>query len=613
MASLPTFPLLASTRRTWLTWAAAATASPWLTACSNNASESPLLATVQWGRQAIAQAMAQTHTRAASVALLHGEHIVWQQGFGTLDVAGQHPTTTETRFNIGSVSKVVAALATLVLVDQGQVELDAPVARYLKDLRMRSAQFADITVRHLLSHSSGLPGTHAHNAVAFAPLSGYAEDLEASLADTHLKHAPGALAVYCNDGFTLIERVVQAVSGMPYTHFVHTQLLAPLGMAHSGFALQPLPSGSVAEVAVNGVAKGQEFLMCYAAGGLSSTPGDMMKLAAMLLHQGSYAGRRILSPQRLAEMATDQSERVRLNLSPTARWGLGWDNVRHPSMDAVGALAWQKNGGTTFFASDFYVLPQAHLALLITANSRALNVGLLAEGILLRALQESGQLAALPTPLQVQVPPIFQGPVPDLAQLLGIYGHSGTPYKVTTGGTGQQLDLWSWSGDTQSWQPKAQGLTLREDGWWYSSAHPEVQYRWQQAEGRRYLLSRQRAGTGHYGFQQPLAQQMPAATAALPAHWAALVGSTWVATNEDPQSVWWLEPQASCKLAEHPELPGYVFWDDSQFLQPLPDGHAGMAVQVPFDAGRDLEELAPEERDGTVWLRSRGMWYRRAS
>ena len=77
--------------------------------------------------------------------------------------------------------------------------------------------------------------------------------------------------------------------------------------------------------------------------------------------------------------------------------------------------------------------------------------------------------------------------------------------------------------------------------------------------------------------------------------------------------VWWLEPQASCKLAEHPELPGYVFWDDSQFLQPLPDGHAGMAVQVPFDAGRDLEELAPEERDGTVWLRSRGMWYRRAS
>ena len=140
-----------------------------------------------------------------------------------------------------------------------------------------------------------------------------------------------------------------------------------------------------------------------------------------------------------------------------------------------------------------------------------------------------------------------------------------------------------------------------------------MQYRWQQAEGRRYLLSRQRAGTGHYGFQQPLAQQMPAATAALPAHWAALVGSTWVATNEDPQSVWWLEPQASCKLAEHPELPGYVFWDDSQFLQPLPDGHAGMAVQVPFDAGRDLEELAPEERDGTVWLRSRGMWYRRAS
>lgn len=609
--ALPISPPIS--RRTWLAWGAAGIATPWLAGCGGGDATPPLHDTIAWGQQAIEQAMQRSQTRAASVALLHGQRIVWQQGFGTQDVAGLRPTTEQTVFNIGSVSKVVAALAVMVLVDRDQVQLDTPVTRYLPRFRMRSPEYTAITLRHLLSHSSGLPGTHLHNAVALAPLIGYAKELEASLADIHLKHAPGALAVYCNDGFTLVERVVEQVTSLPYARFVQTQLLQPMGMAHSDFPLQPPPAGSMVEVDVDGVPQ-HEYVMLHASGGLRSTPGDMMKLAAMLLQQGSLEGRRIISPERVADMAQDQGSRVGLNLTPDWRWGLGWDRVRHQGLDAVGALAWQKNGATVFFSTDFFVLPQAQMALLVTGNSTAFNPGALAESIVLRALHESGQLAQLPKPLTRPLPPVATEIPPALEPLLGIYAHHEAPYKVALGTQAQQLDLWVWSAQTQSWQAKTRGLRLRADGWWYPDAHPHTpSYRWQEADGKRYLLTRQSSENSHYSTTMPLAQQIHPAATPLPAHWAALRGSTWMMSNEDPQSVLYIEPPTPITLAEHPELPGYLFWDNSQFLQPLPDGNAAMAVQVPLNAGRDLLELMLLEQDGSQWLYTSGWRYQRLS
>ena len=199
-----------------------------------------------------------------------------------------------------------------------------------------------------------------------------------------------------------------------------------------------------------------------------------------------------------------------------------------------------------------------------------------------------------------------------LAALAGVYGHSDAPYKVGISGT-SQLDLLIWSGPEQTWTPLAPGLQLRADGWWYADAKPEVQYRWAQADGKRYLLTRQTVGAGHYRLSLPLGQQMPAADSPLPPAWRALVGSAWQVVNEHPQSVWASEVLTPITLTEHPELPGYLFWDERQFLKPLGDHHAGMTVQVPLNAGRDLVELVLEHRDGTQWLRTGGWLLRRLS
>lgn len=600
-------------RRQWLAWAGAAGLAPLLPACGGgDAAPGPFDATIAWGRSAIREAMQAPGNppKAVSVALLSGGRLVWQEAFGSIDAAGQVPATTETRFNVGSVSKVLAALAVSVLVDRGLVELDAPIVRYLPQFRMRSPGYRDITVRHLLSHASGLPGTFLRNMFTFAPMPGYAEALEASLADLHLKHAPGEMAMYCNDGFTMVERVVHAVTGQDYPRFVTTALLEPLGMQHSGYTLAPLPAGSFAPGFIGNVAQGQEFTAGYATGGLCTTPSDMMKLAAMLLAGGEAQGRRVVSAAGVAEMGRLQNRDMRVNLTPEWAWGLGWDGTRQLGLAAAGVQAWQKNGGTMFYSSDFFVLPEHGMALLITGNASGFAPGPLAEGILLRALQQAGAIRRLPSPVALDIPALAPTSASEVQAVLGIYGRSAPPLQVASADS-QQIELRAWDPARQAWAAQPTRLRLRSDGWWWSDTHPSPHYRWEVADGRRYLLARSRASAGHYFVTEPIGQQMPTAPGPLPAAWAARRGSTWKVVNESPDSVMarlGLEPAT---VGELPELPGYVFWDNSQLLLPLADDRAGMAVQVPLNAGRDLVELVVQARGGSETLHAAGWEFER--
>ncbi|MBV7430047.1 MULTISPECIES: serine hydrolase [unclassified Acidovorax] len=600
-----------SSRRDWLAWAGTAALGPLLPACGGTGNPGPAMsATMAWGRNEIRQAMLRSDARAASVALLHGDRLVWQEAFGVLDDTSATPATPDTRFNVGSVSKVLAALAVMVLVDRQLVQLDAPVVRYLPRFTMLSEDYRDITVRHLLSHASGLPGTHAHNMFSFAPLSGYAAGLEAALAGVHLKHAPGALATYCNDGFTLVERIVLAVTGQSYPAFVQSVLFNPLAMARSGYTLLPLPEGSFAHGYIHKVRQGQEFVMGYATGGLCTTPGDMMKLAAMLLQGGEYDGRRIVSKAAVLEMGRDQGQGTHLHLTPDWHAGLGWDSTRHQGLGAAGVLAWQKSGSTMFYASDFHVLPQAGLALLLTGSASSFKPGPIAEGILLRALQETGQLPALPPKVSTAAPALATSSSSAVDAVLGIYGRSSKPLKVLSPDS-QQIDLWIWSAPAKDWAPLCTGLRPRSDGWWWSDAQPRTHYRWEMADGRRYLLSREPATAGHYWVTMPVGQQMPRAAAALPAQWISRLDSTWLLANEASESIPLALGVGAAALRELPELPGYLFWDDSQFLLPLSPDRAGMAVQVPLNDGRDLVELVVETRDKEEWMHAAGWAYRR--
>ncbi len=205
-------------------------------------------ATISASRAEILKELAgsESKTTAVSVALVDDKRLIWVEAFGSIDRTRAVAPTTETLFCIASCSKVIAAIAAMILVDRGLIELDAPLVRYVTDFRMADDEpWRDITVRMLLNHSSGLPGIHYPNVLTVVPFSGYAAQVRDVLATERLKHAPGEMAVYGSDGFMLIELLVTAVTGQPYTEFVEKEILEPLGMSHSRFALEPFPPAAL--------------------------------------------------------------------------------------------------------------------------------------------------------------------------------------------------------------------------------------------------------------------------------------------------------------------------------------------------------------------------------
>jgi CubicO group peptidase (beta-lactamase class C family) len=559
---------------------------------------------VDWGREAVKAAMAKSGTGAVSVALWSGGEVVWQEAFGWADREARIEAGTQTRFNIGSVSKVLAALSAMILQDRGLLTLDTPVARYLPEFRMLSDGYRRITVRHLLSHASGLPGTHIRNVFAFAPHTDYAANAEAALADTHLKHEPGELAVYCNDGFTLIERVVLALTGTSYPEFVRTAILEPLGMNRSSFTLGSFAEGSFAHP-VDGKQWKQEFVSAYATGGLASTPGDMLRLGRMFLGAGMLEGRRIVSAAAVAEMGRNQTGTLLVNPSPEYHIGLGWDNVRQPGMSAVGQTAWQKNGGTAFFSSEFYVLPQTDMVLMLTGSSLGYGASTLAENILLHALQDRQTVAALPAPVG-HAPPATAAPEADPA-VAGIYGNYVGPIQVAFAAGRLNLRRWKAGG----WTSMYEALALRSDGRWWSETGDGFSFEFVALRGMRYLVQRRPGGGGHYWATAPLGQQLQPTATPLPAAWQARVGTTWELANESPDSAVLRNGPARAVLGVLPELPGYLMWADSELLRPLDDTRAGMTVKVPVNDGRDLTELVLRTVDGLEQIGSNGSIFRR--
>ncbi|HKT99975.1 MAG TPA: serine hydrolase domain-containing protein [Paraburkholderia sp.] len=540
-----------------------------------------------------------------SIALLKNNRIVWAEAFGYASKTPAVPATLQTRYNIGSCSKVIAALAALILQDQGKIDLNEPIVKYLPSFTMLSPQYAQITTRHLLSHSSGFPGTNGLNAFMLGtPAQGYDVDTEAALANQHLKHLPGQLAVYCNDGFTMIERLVSATTGLSYAAFVQQCLLTPLNMTNSGFLTSVPASGSFALPWSSGTQYPQEFVSPLASGGLCTTPADMMNLAQLLLGGGIFQGQRIVSAAAIADMGSSQTGALRINPSPEWQWGLGWDNVRQPGLAAAGVKAWTKGGDTDFFHSELLVLPDAKLALMISGNhgfEQAVSV----EAILLQALQEDGTLGtALPAVVGNSVPPVAAQADPNA--MAGIYANYSKPLQVTLGVDGLVINGWNGS----AWKPQTSTpYRYRADGWWWSDSGGNS-YAFKavtdtdmngQPVTYRYLMMRNRPGAGYAFVTQPIGQLL-APLPALDAAWTARMGTTWSLTNQSRASV----ParfagalQASLRAPSWvPE--GYILLANNdydmgnlqyQLLKPLADDRGGMTVNAPVLYGRDLQEI----------------------
>lgn len=236
----------------------------------------------------------------ASVAVMDRGNIVYSEGFGPADRSLNRLVDRDTRFNIGSTSKMFAAVAILLLADDGKLSLEDPVVKHIPEFVMKDPRYRDITVRMLFNHSSGLPGS----TFVF----GYRADedhqtlLLETLKNAVLKHTPGEMSIYCNDGFTLAEIIVERVSGKSFASFVTERIFSPLEMRNSGESVG-VTGGKIAEFYdEEGNKYPPEVVTVLGAGGLSSTPEDLCRFG------DSFApgGMNILSDSSLKDVLKEQ-------------------------------------------------------------------------------------------------------------------------------------------------------------------------------------------------------------------------------------------------------------------------------------------------------------------
>jgi len=564
----------------------------------------PYNAAITEGRAAVQEIMKKTGASSVSLAFIDKERLVWQETFSWADKKSKAAPAADTMYPIGSVSKMLATIAVMKLVDQKLVSLDAPLTNYIKSFRMLSPEYVQITVRMLLNHSAGFPGTDYRNAETFSPLPhSYSAQVLETIKAQRLQHSPGYLSVYCNDGFTLVEQLVFEVTGKSYVQFVQDEIFTPLGMNHSRYPLAFFPEGSFAKRYEGDKPLPQLFVNTLGSGGLYSTPTDMLKIAMMLIGGGKLGDVRVLSEESVAAMAAEQTV---LNFNPVKSgaysYGLGWDTVRQPGLDAVGVTGWQKGGDVPLGGSVLTVLPAEGLAVAIMgvsggfASAKATAV---AERILLKALAEKGRIPAMPAPLTLLTRPEKTPADELLDSVSGYYSNYNTFMRVQR--QSNTLNIAKYDAGKKNWQDWMIGLKLREDDRFSSDANPAMSFSFKTAEGRQYLILSYPPGYGHYQDNLIYGQKV-AAAGVLPAAWSKRSGKQWLLTNEHPESLdKWLLP-----LLQLPVLHNLLFadWAGFQVVNPFSgDFRAGMLLLLPQLMGTELNDVVVEKRGGEEWIR----------
>lgn len=570
--------------------------------------------TIQEGRAAAMTSLNQTGATSISLAFSANGREVWAETFGVTDKETQKQPALETMYGIGSVSKMFAAISIMILVDEGKVDLDDPVFMYIPDFSMLPSDYDEthVTVRMLLNHSSGFPGNDQRNALTTTPFHHYADQIVQTLQQERLKHEPGFMQTYCNDGFSLLEKVVANVSGMSFVDFVQEKIFDPLGMEHSRYALTSFDPDQYAHTYTGDVENPQHFVNLYASGGLNTTPTDMMNIAMMLYCGGKVGNVRILSPEAVQEMAIDQTlDKFHPVLSENDRYGLGWDSVSQPGLKAVDINSWMKGGDTLTYGTSLIVVPEIEMGVLVTgaSNYGSGEATVVAEKILLRALAEQGHIPSFPQPLPNIPTPSVTPLAKDLEAIQGYFANSSNIFKITVNAE-SSITL---SGYVEgAWKEQIAELKMRDNGHFSSDEQPLTEFYSVTSEYGMYLAVREAKGNQHYQNDSLLAQKITA-QGPLSQAWSERTGKKWLAVNFNPDSVFLTGGERLTILqieglegliCVSPQEGSYSILDPSQS-----DSRGSMMLFLPQE-GRDQNDLFVFDQNGEEWLRFGSYVYR---
>jgi D-alanyl-D-alanine carboxypeptidase len=305
-----------------------------------------------------------------SVAVIQDGKVVAARGYGFADVEKSVKATEQTVYQLASVTKQFTSMATLMLVDQGKLSLDAKVTTILPGL---PEAWAPVTIRHLLTHTSGIKSyTEVFGAQKVADSRVFTPgEILALVKDAPLQFAPGEKFAYCNTGYYLLGMVIEKASGKPYGQFVSERIFKPLGMTASAYDdyADARPIRAKGYSTVNGQTKPAEHThpsQPFAAGALVSTVVDLAKWDEAL------TARKFLKPASYGAMWTPPP----LNDGKPSGYAFGWgvDPYRgHARLSHGGGIS----GFSTFIAR----FPDDKVTIVALVNQSGGAAGSLVNGI----------------------------------------------------------------------------------------------------------------------------------------------------------------------------------------------------------------------------------------
>lgn len=287
---------------------------------------------------------------------------------------------------VASVSKVYVTAAVMRLADEGKVDLDAKITEYIPDFTMADERYQDITVRMLMNHTSGIMGSTQLGMFLYNdndPI--HYDSLLPVLSKQRLKADPGAYAAYCNDGFDLLERIVENVSGMSYTEYITENIVKPTGGTSTGTGANFCHNEDlVPAYSPNHIRYENGITMALGAGGVFSTAKDVANFGAAFFTGNTS----LLSDTAKQEMATrwDQGRDEFADES-----GLGWDMVSHPKYEQANVKVLGKGGDAELNHAFLLVAPDEEISISVLSNGGSSTYnGIVAQALLDVALDERG-------------------------------------------------------------------------------------------------------------------------------------------------------------------------------------------------------------------------------
>jgi CubicO group peptidase (beta-lactamase class C family) len=244
-----------------------------------------------------------------ALAITQGDRIAYLNAYGTAGSA--RALTPQTPMYIGSASKSFTALAIAQLAEQGKIDLDAPVRRYIPWFRVADeAASATLTVRHFLHHASGLSDA---GFSVLLPASATLEAAVRALKDAHLTAAVGAQSQYFNLNYAVLALVIEAASGQSYADYVSAHIFAPLGMTHTYTTLELARANGLAQGYTRffgfAVPKAETYRAYELSDGyLISSAEDMARFVIAMNNQGEYGTTRLLSSEWMQRLFTPRRQ-----------------------------------------------------------------------------------------------------------------------------------------------------------------------------------------------------------------------------------------------------------------------------------------------------------------